>query len=43
LPPRKGTGLGLAICKQVAEAHGGHIRLAASGPDGSTFELELPR
>ena len=36
-----GAGLGLAIVRWVARAHGGDARLARSGPDGSTFEVDL--
>ena len=38
----KGTGLGLAICKQIAEAHGGAIRVARTGPEGTTIRVTLP-
>jgi two-component system, NtrC family, sensor histidine kinase HydH len=38
----KGTGLGLAICKQTVEAHGGTIRVARTGPDGTTILVTLP-
>ena len=37
----RGSGLGLAICRRVVEAHGGRIRVAASGADGTTFEVTL--
>jgi len=37
----RGSGLGLAICRRVVEAHGGRIRVADSGPDGTTFEVTL--
>jgi signal transduction histidine kinase len=38
-----GTGLGLYISRQLAESHGGTLRLEASRPDrGSTFALSLP-
>ena len=38
-----GTGLGLAICRQVAEAHGGSIRLVpVTSGSGSCFEVRLP-
>jgi signal transduction histidine kinase len=38
-----GWGLGLAIVKRIIESyHDGHIRLAESGSDGSTFVIELP-
>jgi signal transduction histidine kinase len=36
------TGLGLAIARELAQAHGGDLTLAATGPKGSTFELRLP-
>jgi signal transduction histidine kinase len=32
----------LAICKQIAEAHGGAIRVARTGPDGTTILVTLP-
>jgi signal transduction histidine kinase len=38
----KGTGLGLAICKQIVEAHGGAIRVARTGPEGTTILVTLP-
>jgi signal transduction histidine kinase len=37
-----GMGLGLAISRTIVESHGGALRLAGSGPEGSTFEFELP-
>ena len=36
------AGLGLAIARELAQAHGGDLTLAATGPKGSTFELRLP-
>lgn len=36
-----GTGLGLAIAREVLEAHGGTIELAATGPEGTVFRLRL--
>jgi len=36
-----GTGLGLAIAREIAQAHGGSIRLAPSAA-GATFELDVP-
>ena len=37
-----GMGLGLYLSRGIARAHGGELRLAQSGPDGSVFALELP-
>ncbi len=36
------AGLGLAIARWTAEAHGGTVRLVASGPKGSRFVVTLP-
>ncbi|MBI4815020.1 MAG: HAMP domain-containing histidine kinase [Deltaproteobacteria bacterium] len=38
----KGTGLGLAIARRVLRAHRGEIRIKSSGPEGTTFAMELP-
>jgi signal transduction histidine kinase len=38
----EGSGLGLAIASQVAERHGGSIRVASSREAGTTFEVLLP-
>lgn len=38
-----GAGLGLAIARWIAEVHGGTVMLASSGPEGSRFEVALPR
>ncbi|MEM6990976.1 MAG: HAMP domain-containing sensor histidine kinase [Myxococcota bacterium] len=38
----RGSGLGLSICRKSAEAHGGRIAIAQSGPEGTTFEITLP-
>jgi signal transduction histidine kinase len=37
-----GTGLGLYISRQLAERHGGQVRLERSTPAGSRFVLQLP-
>ena len=34
-----GTGLGLVIARDVMQAHGGDLELAASGDDGTVFRL----
>ncbi len=39
---RGGTGLGLAIARELAQGHGGELRLASTGAKGSVFELRLP-
>jgi two-component system NtrC family sensor kinase len=41
-PEGKGTGLGLSICYQIAEEHGGTIRVEAGPEGGAMFILELP-
>ncbi len=38
-----GAGLGLAISRELAQAHGGDVDLAETGPGGSVFELRLPQ
>jgi len=38
-----GSGLGLAIARWIAEVHGGTVTLAASGPNGSRFDVVLPQ
>jgi signal transduction histidine kinase len=38
-----GSGLGLAIARELAQGHGGELSLVATGPEGTTFELRLPR
>ena len=37
-----GAGLGLSIARWAAEAHGGSLELADTGPRGSTFVARLP-
>jgi signal transduction histidine kinase len=39
----QGLGLGLWICRQIAEAHGGTLRVESELGKGSTFILELPQ
>jgi signal transduction histidine kinase len=36
-----GTGLGLAITRQIAEAHGGHVRVEPREPRGTRIVLHL--
>jgi two-component system, NtrC family, sensor kinase len=38
----KGTGLGLSICYQIAEDHGGSIRVEPGVDRGASFVVELP-
>jgi len=38
----RGSGLGLAIARAIVEAHGGAIRLLASGEPGTRIEVTLP-
>ncbi|MFH5805276.1 PAS domain S-box protein [Alienimonas sp. DA493] len=40
-PPGRGTGLGLAAVYSLVEQQGGRVVLE-TGPDGSTFHLDLP-
>lgn len=37
-----GTGLGLVIAHELAQALGGNLTLASTGPDGTVFRLALP-
>lgn len=39
----KGTGLGLSTCFSIAQAHGGRLEVAETGPGGTTFRVRLPR
>lgn len=38
----EGTGLGLYLSRSFAQASGGDVSLASTGPDGTTFALRLP-
>jgi signal transduction histidine kinase len=38
-----GFGLGLWIVRQIAEAHGGRVRVDSVAGQGSTFTVEVPR
>lgn len=37
-----GSGLGLAICRDVVEAHGGHITIVSEPGRGTTVKFSLP-
>ncbi|MEM8648242.1 MAG: ATP-binding protein, partial [Pseudomonadota bacterium] len=38
----KGTGLGLSVVANLVSEMGGEVKLAETGPQGTTFELALP-
>jgi len=38
----EGTGLGLAICKQIIDAHNGHMRVESTPFKETVFSIELP-
>jgi signal transduction histidine kinase len=38
-----GSGLGLAIAQELARGHGGGVYLRHTGPDGTVFEICLPK
>jgi signal transduction histidine kinase len=38
-----GTGLGLAIAGELARGHGGSVMLKDTGPEGTVFEICLPK
>ncbi|MFP4193383.1 MAG: ATP-binding protein [Desulfobacterales bacterium] len=42
-PKGKSTGLGLSIAYGIIEEHGGHISVKDTGPEGTTFLVELPQ
>ena len=39
---KTGMGLGLSICREIVEAHHGHLSLAPSPSGGTAFRLTLP-
>ena len=39
---RGGTGLGLAIAAELVRAHGGELKLSATGAEGSVFLFTIP-
>ena len=40
--PAIGSGLGLAIVKEIADAHGGTLRVTSIKSEGTTIELRVP-
>lgn len=38
-----GTGLGLAIAAELVRGHGGKLDLERTGPEGTVFEITLPK
>ncbi|HIJ69645.1 MAG TPA: hypothetical protein HPP57_09115 [Deltaproteobacteria bacterium] len=38
----EGTEIGLTICREIAERHGGSIRVESETGNGSTFIIRLP-
>ncbi|WP_081724632.1 HAMP domain-containing sensor histidine kinase [Asticcacaulis sp. YBE204] len=38
-----GSGLGLAIARELAQTHGGDVRLTETGPQGTSFEIRIPQ
>ncbi|MFT3997632.1 MAG: HAMP domain-containing sensor histidine kinase [Asticcacaulis sp.] len=38
-----GSGLGLAIARELAQTHGGDVRLIDTGPSGTSFEVRIPQ
>ena len=37
-----GTGLGLAIARDLARLHGGELTLLSTGPEGTSFRIDIP-
>ena len=40
---KRGTGLGLTIAQDLVRGHGGELRLVETGPQGTCFEIRLPK
>jgi signal transduction histidine kinase len=38
-----GSGLGLAIARELAQTHGGDVKLIETGANGTSFEIRLPQ
>ncbi len=38
----QGTGLGLPIVQEILADHGGSVRVSETGPQGTTFTVEIP-
>ncbi len=38
-----GAGLGLVIAAELIRGHGGELKLEATGPEGTTFAISLPK
>lgn len=39
---RSGSGIGLTVARELIMANGGTIEVESTGPDGTTFRVELP-
>ena len=40
---RTSLGIGLFISREIVHAHGGHVSLASTDADGTTFTVTMPR
>ena len=40
---QEGVGIGLYLVRQIAEGHGGFVKVRSQPGQGSTFSLYLPR
>jgi signal transduction histidine kinase len=38
-----GSGIGLTVARELIAANGGNVEVEATGPDGTTFRIVLPR